>query len=145
MAASDSDPEALMEGSHRGWGEFVKGDPEPAKEFFTRRDDLTLGNPFGPFVTGWKQAEETMNRAASLYRDGEVTGFERVATYSTPDLVCVVEVERYRTKVGGSDDVASVALRVTSLLRREEDGWKIVHRHADPITSARSPDSVVER
>jgi hypothetical protein len=31
---------------------------------------------------------------------------------------------------------------VTSLYRHEADGWRLVHRHADPITTIRSADSV---
>ncbi len=38
---------------------------------FSRRDDVTLANLYGPPVRGWDQAETTMERAASLYRDGE--------------------------------------------------------------------------
>lgn len=124
MAASDFD--RVVEQSHLAWGEFVKGDPEPAKKLFSRREDVTLGNPFGPFARGWKQVEETMERAASHYRDGQASGFETLARYAAPDLGYIVEVERYRAKIGGRPDVASVALRVTSILRREDGVWKIV-------------------
>jgi hypothetical protein len=34
-----------------------------------------------------------MERAASNLRHGEITGFEIVAKYLTPELACVVEVE----------------------------------------------------
>jgi ketosteroid isomerase-like protein len=45
-----------------------------------------------------------------------------------------VEVERFRAKVGGREELAPVALRVTSIFRPEDGIWKVVHRHADPIT-----------
>jgi ketosteroid isomerase-like protein len=138
------DAEAVIEQSHRALGEFFKGDPRLVLELFSRRDDVTLGNPFGPFVRGWERVSETAARAATHYRDGEVISFERVAAYATSDLVCVVEVERYRAKVGGSEEVTPVALRVTSVVQREDDGWRIVSRHADPITLALPPESVIQ-
>jgi len=138
-------PQAMMERSHLAWDDFVKGNSEAAKALFSRQADVSLGNPFGPFVRGWEEAAKTMERAASLYREGEVESFEAIASYVTSDLACFVEVERYRAKVGGNSETTAVALRVTSVLRRENGEWKIVHRHADPITTARSADSVIQR
>jgi ketosteroid isomerase-like protein len=60
-------------------------------------------------------------------------------------LAYIVEIERNRMKLGGADESSPVALRVTTIYRREDDGWRIVHRHADPITSLRPMASVVER
>jgi ketosteroid isomerase-like protein len=140
-----NDLDVVIEQSHLGWGEFVKGNPEPAKKLFSHQNDVTVANPFGPVRRGWKQVAEAMERAASLYRDGEIIGFENIAKYVTPELAYIVEVERYKAKVGGSEDVVRVALRVTSTLRPEEGTWRIVHRHADPITTARPADSVIQK
>ncbi len=85
MAASDFDE--VIEQSHLALGEFVKGNPEPLKNIYSHREDVSLANPFGPATRGWKQAAEIMHRAASNYTDGEVTGFENVAKYVTPALV----------------------------------------------------------
>jgi hypothetical protein len=30
-------------------------------------------------------------------------------------------------------------------MRREEGDWKVVHRHADPITTARGPETLTQR
>jgi ketosteroid isomerase-like protein len=86
-----------------------------------------------------------MERAATYYRDGEVVGFETIAKFETSELAYTVEVERYRTRVSGGDDMSSIVLRVTSIFRREDGVWKIVHRHADPITAVRPPESVIEK
>jgi len=144
MATVD-DLDQVIERSHLALGEIVNGNPEPLKEMYSHRDDVSLANPFGPPVRGWDEAARTMERAASNYRDGEIMGFENVAKFVTSELAYIVEVERYRTKVGGSEDITPVTLRVTSILRPEEDGtWKIVHRHADPITTPQPAETVIQ-
>jgi hypothetical protein len=40
--------ERVVELYHRAAGEFTMADPEPYKALFSQRDDVTLGNPFGP-------------------------------------------------------------------------------------------------
>ena len=140
-----TDFDEALEHYHRAASEFVKGNPEPYKMVFSHREDVSLANPFGPVVCGWEQVAQTMERAASLYRDGEIIGFENVAKYVTADLAYIVEVERIQAKIGGRGDVASLALRTTSILRPEAGSWKVVHRHADPITTVRAPESVTQQ
>src|SRR5438105_939262 len=96
MATSDLDE--FIEHYHLALNEFFSGNPEPAKTLYSHREDASLANPFGPVTTGWKQVAETMERAASNYREGEATGFERAAKYVTEDLAYIVEVERLRPR-----------------------------------------------
>jgi ketosteroid isomerase-like protein len=84
-----------------------------------------------------------MDRAATNFRDGEATGFQRISEYATADLGYVLEIERFRSKIGGGDKLVPFALRVTTIFRREEGAWRIIHRHADPITSARPAAAIV--
>lgn len=135
--------EQVIEQSHQAVSAFVAGDPMPLGRLYSRRDDATLANPFGPPVRGWKDIAETMDRAAALYREGEAIGIERVSEYATSDLAYVVEIERFRSKLGGADELTEFALRVTTVFRLEEGEWKIVHRHADPITAPRSAESLL--
>ena len=86
-----------------------------------------------------------MVAAAANYRDGDLTDADLVAKYVSKALACVVEVERGRAKVGGSDQQANLSLRVTSLFRLEQGFWKLIHRHADPITTPRSAASVISQ
>ncbi len=133
----------VVERYHLAAGEFVKGNPEPYKMLFSEREDVSLGNPFGPVVRGWKEVAATMERAASQYRDGDIIGFENISTNVTPDLAYIVETERFTTKIAGREQASPVTLRTTSIFRPENDTWKIVHRHADPIAAARPPESVI--
>jgi ketosteroid isomerase-like protein len=95
-------------------------------------------------VRGWEQVAEVSERAASQFRDGEMVGFETIEKHVTPEFAYIVRVERARAKVGGREDFAPIALRVTMIFRREDGTWKIVHRHADPITTAQLAESVIQ-
>ena len=86
-----------------------------------------------------------MERASSNWKDGEVVGFENVVKYVTPELAYIVEVERFKAKVGGAEEITPVALRTTTVLRPEGGTWKVMHRHADPITTAQALESVVQK
>jgi ketosteroid isomerase-like protein len=68
-----------------------------------------------------------------------------VAKYVTSELAYIVEVESYQARVGGGEDITPVALRVTSIFRPEDGTWKIVHRHADPITTSQPAESVIQQ
>ena len=138
------DFDQVVEQQHQALDAFARGDAELAEMLWSRRDDITLGNPFGPFVRGFDQVVQAMQRAASFYRDGEAVGFDLVAREVTADLAYLVEVERLSAKMGGHEGFTSVELRVTGIFRNEDGAWRLVHRHADPITSARGADSVVE-
>jgi ketosteroid isomerase-like protein len=143
MAAVD-DFDEVVELYHQALDEIVKGSPDGYKRSYSHRDDVTLANPFGPPARGWDEVAKTLERAASHYRDGEATGFENVAKYITPELAYTVELERMQAKVEGRDDVTPIAARVTTIFRPEEGAWKVVHRHADPITTAQPAASVIQ-
>lgn len=137
--------ERAIEQSHVALREFVNGNPEPFQSLYSNQDDVTLGNPFGPFVHGRQSVVSTAAAAATRYRDGQVDSVDAIAVHASSDLACVVEVERFRAKVGGSKDSAPVSLRVTSVYRTEDGVWKLVHRHADPITTPQATESVIQR
>jgi ketosteroid isomerase-like protein len=135
---------AVIEESHRAVDAFMRGDPAPLQALFSQRGDVCLANPFGPAQRGWPQVRDTMARAAANYRDGRALGIERIAEYLSPELSCIHELERFEAKVGGSEETTQFALRCTSVFRLEDGRWRIVLRHADPITAARSAESVIQ-
>ncbi len=143
MAAVD-DVDELIEQFHLASDEFLKGNPEHTKKLFSHREDVTLANPFGPPAHGWERVAEVMDHAASQVRDGEFVGSETIAKHVTAELAYVVRIERAKAKVGGRGDITPFALRVTMIFRAEDGEWKIVHRHADPITAPRPAESVIQ-
>jgi ketosteroid isomerase-like protein len=126
---------------HRAGVEITKGNPDVYKSLYSRRDDATLANPFGPPARGWSEVSSTLDRAAANYRDGEAVGFENVSTVVGEDLAYTVEIESYLARVGEAEEVVPVSVRVTTVFRREDGVWKVLH--ADAITARRPAESVI--
>jgi ketosteroid isomerase-like protein len=123
----------------------LKGNPEPVKNLFSRREDVTLANPYGPPVRGWEQVAKSMEQASSLRSDGKFVGSEIVSKYVTAELAYVAQIERAEAKIGGrEDDITPYAVRSTMIFRPEDGEWKVVHRHADPITTPQTAESVIQ-
>ncbi len=135
----------LIEQFHLAQGEVIKGNPEPVKRLFSHREDVTLNSPFVPPVRGWERVAEVTDRAVAQFRDGEIVSYEIIERHVTPELAYVVEIERGKAKVGGSEDSTPIALRATMIFRPEEGVWKVAHRHADPITTAQPAESVIQK
>ena len=116
---------------------MLKGDSTGYVALLSDRDDVTWGSPFGPFARGRKSVEATLASAAVGMRGGRATDFDLIATHVAENLAVVVQVEHGETKAVGGDALSPAALRVTSVFRLEGGGWKLVNRHADPITTPR--------
>jgi ketosteroid isomerase-like protein len=140
-----SDLNGLREQYHQSVAAFILGDPDVQKPLWSRRNDVTLANPLGPPARGFDEVWEAADRAAQQISDGEGYTFDTISWVETVDLAYEVGLEQCRAKLAGAAEKVPISLRVTTVFRREDDGWKIVHRHADPITGARSIQSVMQR
>jgi ketosteroid isomerase-like protein len=141
---SGSDLDLVVEQYHRALDAIVRGDSGLQKKMFSEREDVSLANPLGPPVRGRSAVEQAMDRAVSQLREGEPTTFERISDYTGTELAYIVEIERAQAKVGGADELSRISLRVTTIFRLEDGHWKVIHRHADPITSPRPVESIVQ-
>ena len=131
-----------VEQYHTGLLEFVKGDSGLVRRVFSQREDVVLCNPFRPFAVGPGEVAETLERAASHFADGEYE-FDTVTSFATTELAYTVEIERFTATVDGGE--GSGALRVTTIFRLEDDGWRVAHRHADPITTPQATASILQK
>ncbi len=135
----------MTESPHSDFGQAVKrtqravaallqGDPEPEKELWSRRDDVTLANPFGGYRRGWPQVEAGLDLAADGFAKGGTCVFEEISREAGPDHGFVFEMERFESNLTDGRGVSSGALRVVMIFRVEDGDWKLVHRQADTLT-----------
>ena len=143
MASPDFD--AAIEEYRRALQAFPNGDAGPVLELFSRADDVTLANPLGPPCRGRSAVEKAaVEAAANFDRGGGSCRFEDISKYASGDLGYLLEIERAEGRVVATGELAQLSLRVTTIFRREGDTWKVVHRHADPLTGPRPLSAVTE-
>ncbi len=99
--------------------------------------DFTLMSPFGGAPSrGFDGSEAHLDAMASRFTGGAAR-FELVESYATADMVVLAFIERQQARVGALPE-QDWSLRVTQVWMRRAGHWELVHRHADPLTYARS-------
>jgi ketosteroid isomerase-like protein len=119
---------------------LLGGDPEPEKTLWSRRDDITLANPYGGFRRGWHDVEEGLDLAASGFASGESCTFEEIERQVGSDMAYVFQMERFQSNLTEARGVANGALRVIMIFRLEDGEWRLVHRQADTLTEPQPRD-----
>jgi ketosteroid isomerase-like protein len=127
------DFEAMVEKTHLALKEFFKGNPEPYSKLYSGEQDISLMGAQGGIAVGPKEVKESLTTRSSWFRVGENVRWERLVTVLVQDIGYVVELEQFDAKVGDVSEITHVALRVTTVFRRENGQWKLVHRQGDPL------------
>jgi ketosteroid isomerase-like protein len=134
-----------IEQHHSASKDFLNGNVAPLKKMCSHRDDVTIIGGWGGYERGWtEQVEKRYEWAAARFRGGDVE-FENISLVVTPELAYSVDIERFKVRLSGREDVVPIALRVTTIYRLEDGEWKVVHRHADPLLAVQEDSSVVQQ
>jgi ketosteroid isomerase-like protein len=111
---------------------FIRGDMDRWVRVARIAPDFTLMQPFGGAAShGFDANPEKLAAFSRFFRNGKAT-LEVAQTYGTDNLVVLVTIERQRGEVGGLPE-QDWSLRVTEVFRKDDGGWHLVHRHADPL------------
>ncbi len=131
-STTDEELAGLVRRSADANAAFVCGDVGGCLAPIGYAHDRTLMAPFGgPPTRGF---DAPPGRLADLARYFRCGAFEQevVQAYASGDLAVLVTIERQRGEVGGLPE-QDWSLRVTQVFRREEAGWRLAHRDADPL------------
>jgi ketosteroid isomerase-like protein len=107
------------------------GDPAPRTRIWSHNAPVTL---FGAAssASGWPAIERIFEWLAARFSGCTSFDYEILAADVSGDLAYIVGVEHTTASVGTAVP-ESYSLRVTTIFRREEGHWKVVHRHGDPL------------
>jgi len=114
---------------------YAGGDAEPLSHIATRISPSTYYAPKGGYVAGADDVLSTYERDAALFESGGDSEFEIIQLGANDGIAYWTGFQRARVRMRGSAEPISFNLRVTEVFRNEGDGWKLVHRHADPLAS----------
>jgi len=103
--------------------------------------EITSNSPWcGPFggeatvgAVAWNQRSAV---AVRNFKNGR-SSLKLIQHYASGDLLVLVLLEEQRADIASHAD-HPWSLRVTQVYRREDGAWKLLHRHADPLTRSRS-------
>jgi ketosteroid isomerase-like protein len=118
--------------------EFVQGRPAAFQALWSRADDVTLCGGFGGVERGWKNVTDRLSWVSKKYSAGTRTR-EEISRMIAGDFAYLVQKEVIHSRLGSQVELSTLELRATLVFRRETDGWRIVHRHADSQMATRPP------
>jgi ketosteroid isomerase-like protein len=109
------------------------GDPDPRIAMWSRTDPLTL---FGAAISGrgWAEIGPIFGSLGEQFSDCLSYENEIIAAEARGDLAYTVALEHTTASINGAEPKPYV-LRVTTIFRRENGEWKVVHRHGDALAA----------
>ena len=128
---SDAVVADLIRKSEQANAALMDGDVETYLGLITLSADFTLMSPFGGTPSRGAYSREHWAEIGRFFKNGSLRQ-EPVQAYATADMVVLVVIEHGHGEVGGLA-AQEWPLRVTTVYRREEASWLLVHRHADPL------------
>ena len=129
-ATNDAEAAEFVERCHRALRQHTSGNPRPYLELWSDADDVSLMGGVGGHQVGLEQVTELLTAAAKTL-NYETWDAENLVTGFGETLGFTVELERLTRHVDG--EFEEMSLRATTIYRREDGAWKVIHRHGDSL------------
>jgi ketosteroid isomerase-like protein len=121
---------------------FMNGNPDGYTQLWSNAEDVTIFGGFGAAEQGYDAVIGRIVWASARFRSGDLH-YEPISSGSSGDLGYAVGIERGQASVVGQDEPGELVLRVTHLFRREHGEWRLLHRHADAVTTVIPPAALL--
>lgn len=129
------DFEQFMQRREEASRAYVQGDAEPLSRIVARVSPATFFPPRGGYTHGATEVASTYERDAALFAPGSDSSIEVLDMAVSDGIAYWVGFMRSTVRMRGNAEPIPMNLRVTEVFRREDDEWKLVHRHADMLMS----------
>jgi ketosteroid isomerase-like protein len=126
----DAEAAEFIERCHDGLRQHTGGNPRPYLELWSHAEDVSLMGGVGGHQVGIDDVTELLTAAAKTL-NYETWSAENLVTEFGDTLGFTVELERLGRQKDGEPE--EMSLRATSIYRREDGAWKVIHRHGDSL------------
>jgi ketosteroid isomerase-like protein len=126
----NADAAEFIERCHDALRQHTGGNPRPFLELWSRAEDVSLMGGVGGHQVGIDNVTELLTAAAKTL-NYESWSAENLVTSFGDTLGFTVELERLTRHVDGEKE--EMGLRATSIYRRENGAWRVIHRHGDSL------------
>jgi len=112
---------------------YVNGDAAPLGEIVTRNEPAHFFGPNGGHADNVAAVGQDYREGAAHFEPGGDSRVEVLQAQDSGELAYWAGLQHAHVRVKGKPDLVPMDLRVTEIYRREEGGWRLVHRHADML------------
>ena len=136
---SHTDFEAFMKRRTVAAAAYVVGNAEPLDGLVTEAEPASFFGPMGGSTQGAHDVVKRYDSDARSFEAGGESELEILHMEASGDLGYWVGFQKARVRMKGRDEPIPMKLRITELFRREDDHWRLVHRHADMLAEEKKP------
>ncbi|MBF6059216.1 nuclear transport factor 2 family protein [Nocardia terpenica] len=137
-----ADVQTAINEAHHALTELVAGNADSTRKTYWHTEHATLFGAYGGYDTGWSALSRRLDAISPLVADGSDSSshvtVQTLAAGASGDLAYTVELERHVHPSAGAaaqDTTEIQTLRVTQVYQRAQGTWKLIHRHADPLSN----------
>ena len=111
---------------------MLNGDPTPFADLYSHAEDVAYLSAEGTYRVGWQATYDDWKRQAEKARGGKVEGAD-IHVILGGDMAAA-QYRSHGAVTGPDGQTTEVALRETSVFRKEDGQWKMVSHHADDFS-----------
>lgn len=144
--AGEKEFRAFLREFEEGTNRFINGDAGLWNQHVSHAEDATIMGGFGAYEVGGRAVRERYDWAVKRFRpSGEKMEYAYLTVGLSGDLAYTVTIDRGAVHLVDQAAPLPMALRVTTIFRKESGAWKLLHRHEDPLLTKAPPAAVIQK